>query len=43
MKQYLPNFEEKDITMLEKEIDRLDKGLPPLKTFILPSGHSISS
>lgn len=39
----LPSIEEGDITILEKEIDRLNDGLPRLKNFILPGGNVISA
>lgn len=38
----LPSIEIKDIEALEKEIDRLNKGLPKLKNFILPGGSMVS-
>lgn len=31
--------DEKDIEILEKEMDQLESSLPPLKNFILPGGH----
>ena len=34
----LPNITEKNIEMLEKEIDKMDSSLPILTNFILPSG-----
>jgi cob(I)alamin adenosyltransferase len=35
----IPDLKEEDITALEKEIDRMDALLPPLKFFLLPGGH----
>jgi len=39
----LPALNESDITLLEKEIDRMNEDLPELKSFILPGGHPIVS
>ena len=39
----LPSIQLSDIELLEKEIDRLEKGLPRLKNFILPGGSIISA
>lgn len=36
----IPDLKEKDIALLEKEIDRMDAHLPEMKSFILPGGHS---
>jgi cob(I)alamin adenosyltransferase len=38
-KMKIPDLKEKDILLLEKEIDRMDETLPPMKSFILPGGH----
>lgn len=35
----VPQVFEGDIELLEKEIDRMESELPPLKNFILPGGH----
>jgi cob(I)alamin adenosyltransferase len=43
IRKKLPVLAESDITFLEKEIDRMNESLPPLKTFILPGGHEIVS
>ena len=42
-KMRIPDLKEKDITFLESEIDRMYDTLPPMKSFILPGGHIISS
>ena len=40
----LPDLKEDDITFLEKEMDRMNEELPPMKNFILAGGHvAISS
>ena len=38
-KMELPQLFEADITYLEKAIDQMDEGLPPMKFFVLPGGH----
>ena len=39
----LPQIKETAILDLEKEIDKMESSLEPLKTFILPGGHPVSS
>ena len=38
-----PDILASDITLLEKEIDRMEEELPTLKNFILPGGHPLVS
>jgi len=38
-KMKIPDLKEDDLTLLEKEIDRMDDLLPQMKSFILPGGH----
>ena len=35
----MPLVDENDVALLEHEIDKMDSEMPPLKSFILPSGH----
>lgn len=42
-KHPLPHLYDKDVELLEKEIDRMDETLPPLNSFIVPGGHIASS
>lgn len=39
----LPKLNTENITLLEKEIDKMDEEIPPLKSFILPGGHTVVS
>ena len=38
-KMRIPDLKEKDVALLENEMDRMDESLPPLKFFVLPGGH----
>ena len=35
----IPDLKEADVNLLEKEMDRMNEVLPPMKNFILPGGH----
>lgn len=39
----LPELRQEDIEFLENRMDKMDKTLPPLKSFILPGGHTAVS
>jgi len=39
----LPEIKKEDITLLENEIDSMNKTLPELKSFILPGGNTLVS
>lgn len=36
----VPELQHADIESLEKEIDKMEEELPPMKSFILPGGHA---
>ena len=38
-KMKIPDLDEHDVVLLEKEIDRMNEVLPEMKNFILPGGH----
>jgi cob(I)alamin adenosyltransferase len=38
-----PDLLEEDLSLLEQEIDSMEEGLPMLKNFILPGGHTVVS
>jgi cob(I)alamin adenosyltransferase len=42
-KMKLPDLHESDIQLLEKKIDDMTAVLPPMKSFILPGGHTTVS
>ncbi len=42
-KMTLPQVNEADIQLLEKEIDQMDAQLPEMKHFVLPGGHPLVS
>ena len=42
-KMKIPDLNEEDVILLEKEIDAMNEALPPMKSFILPGGHSTVS
>jgi cob(I)alamin adenosyltransferase len=39
----IPDLKEKDVELLEKEIDKMNEVLPAMKSFILPGGHAAVS
>ena len=42
-KMRIPDLVETDVTLLEKEIDRMNETVPAMKSFILPGGHTTLS
>jgi len=42
-KMIIPILKEEDILQLENEMDRMNEGLPELKSFLLPGGHPANS
>ncbi|MCF6184813.1 MAG: cob(I)yrinic acid a,c-diamide adenosyltransferase [Bacteroidales bacterium] len=39
----IPEITEGDILLIEKEIDKMNKDIPPLKEFVLPGGDIVSA
>jgi cob(I)alamin adenosyltransferase len=39
----IPDLRETDVLLLENEMDRMSESLPPMKSFILPGGHTTVS
>lgn len=39
----LPQLKEQDVVVLEKEIDRMEEHLEPLRSFVIPGGHPLVS
>ncbi len=39
----IPEITEDDILLTEKEIDRINKDIPPLKEFVIPGGDMVSA
>jgi len=42
-KMRIPDLKETDVELLEKEMDRMNETVPPMKSFILPGGHTTLS
>ena len=42
-KMRIPDLEEKDVVLLENEIDKMNETIPAMKSFILPGGHPVLS
>ncbi len=40
---HVPPFKDKEISFLEKEIDKMEKKLPALANFVIPGGHPHNS
>lgn len=39
----IPELKEEDVFFLEKQIDELNEALPPMRSFVLPGGHTTVS
>ncbi|MGQ0826862.1 MAG: cob(I)yrinic acid a,c-diamide adenosyltransferase [Bacteroidota bacterium] len=42
-KMKIPDLKEEDVTLLEKEIDKMNENLPEIRSFVLPGGHTTIS
>src|SRR5574343_1655106 len=38
-KMKIPDLKESDVELLEKEMDKMNESIPPMKFFVLPGGH----
>lgn len=38
-KMRIPDLKPTDVELLEKEMDRMNESIPPMKNFVLPGGH----
>jgi cob(I)alamin adenosyltransferase len=38
-KMKIPDLQEEDVTLLEKEMDMMNESLPEMRNFVLPGGH----
>lgn len=39
----IPQLKSADVTLLEKEMDKMNESLPPMRSFVLPGGHELVS
>lgn len=39
----IPDLDESDVALLEKEMDKMEEALPELKSFVLPGGNQVNS
>ena len=39
----LPDLHKEDITLLEQEIDKMNEELEPMRSFVIPGGHTTVS
>jgi cob(I)alamin adenosyltransferase len=42
-KMKIPDLKEEDVLLLEKEMDAMNEGLPEMRSFVLPGGHTTVS
>jgi len=42
-KMKIPDLKEEDVTLLEKEMDKINESLPEMRSFVLPGGHTTVS
>jgi cob(I)alamin adenosyltransferase len=42
-KMKIPDLKDEDVTLLEKEMDKMNETLPEMRSFVLPGGHTTVS